>query len=211
MITDIATGERLFTREKNSNVPIYITIFILVAYILFFCFFDVIPIKGISMEKTIHNNQYCLMQRNFFTPERGDIVVINTSDTKTEHCIIKRIVGVGGDKIIFMFAKDNTVDLYLCKSGSTKFVKQNEKYINERMIFSYDTFINNKILPYRTNLSSLDTVVDAEEFKAIEDFIIDIPKNKIYFLGDNRNHSKDARYYGPIDKKKVMSKFLLTF
>ncbi len=79
-----------------------------IAFILFltFCFLIIIfiefiarpvSIKGESMENTLFPNEWVLLWKWEYIPEREDIVIVDT----TEHgLIVKRIIGVQGDELI---------------------------------------------------------------------------------------------------------------
>lgn len=208
MITKINTGELLFEgRDSGSNKSMNFVIIMLTAFICFFMFFAFIPVSGKSMENTIHDKQYCLVQRNWYDISRGDIVTINTSNTAKEHIIIKRVIGLGGDRILFMAGKDGKlVDLFVCKAGSKHFVKKDEPYIKEKMRNNLpNIYENTLVLPYRADFEAY--VIDdiAEEY---EEYIINVPKGYVYFLGDNRNVSNDSRHYGAMPISKVTSKVL---
>ena len=208
MITEITTGELLLdNRDRGSNLSMNFVIIMLTVFVCFFFFFAFIPISGQSMENTIHDKQYGFILRKCFTVSRGDIVTINTSNTKEEHTVIKRVIGLGGDTILFMAGKDGKyVDLYICKSGSKHFVKQDEPYIKEKMRNNLpNIYENTLVLPYRAEFEAYEIDDIAEEY---EEYIINIPHGYVYFLGDNRNVSKDSRHYGALPIKKVTSKVL---
>lgn len=42
-------------------------------------------------------------------------------------------------------------------------------------------------------------------------YVIKIPKGKLLVLGDNRNNSRDARYWGLLDRKRVLGKAMFIF
>lgn len=63
-------------------------------------------------------------------------------------------------------------------------IKSNEVYINgEKLECSY-----------------------IKEPMVTEDFYIKIPENEYFMMGDNRNNSKDSRYYGTININKIWAK-----
>jgi len=78
---------------------------VLVAAILFFGIrATVVPriVLGQSMEPTLHNNEWVLLERVsywFHGPERGDIVVFQAPLTPSED-YIKRVIGVPGDHVV---------------------------------------------------------------------------------------------------------------
>ena len=56
-------------------------------------------VEGSSMQNTLQNGQHLLISDLFYTPERGDIVVLQSSDISIKTPIVKRIIAVGGDRI----------------------------------------------------------------------------------------------------------------
>ncbi len=156
------------------------------------------------MENTIYDKHYCLVQRRSFSVERGDIITVNTSNTSTEHIIIKRVVATDGDRLIFMESENGIyVDLYICKAGKNSFEPIKEPYIKERMLKKAGVYDKIFILKYNdliTEIPALD--------HSIANYTITVPENCVYVLGDNRNNSRDSRYYGALNKSRITSKIL---
>ena len=69
-------------------------------------FFRHSKVVGDSMMNTLYDNEHLIISDAFYTPERGDIVVIedksiNLSGTDEAHyALVKRVIGVAGDHII---------------------------------------------------------------------------------------------------------------
>lgn len=38
-----------------------------------------------------------------------------------------------------------------------------------------------------------------------------VPKAKVFVMGDNRPNSKDSRFFGPVDKKKILGKAFMVY
>lgn len=214
MTSDINTGELLLNKKNQSYILTLIIICVLVAVLIFFYFFSFVPIQGESMENTIHDKQYCFSQRKAYNINRGDIVIINLPESDDKHDVVKRVIGISGDKILFMRAENNSyVDLYIRKKGENSFKKLNEPYLKERMRYIPAIFNHTDVLPYDSkltqyNFNKYDHNVDPNVYSNIDNKCVIVPNGNIFFLGDNRNVSRDSRYYGTQPLKNVKYKVL---
>lgn len=219
---EIAFGELLFS-QKKSKLPyalMYAAIAILVALIIFYYFFGCAIVKGQSMENTIDESQRCLLLKHGYTVERGDIITINHPKPEKEgDMLIKRAIALGGDKILFVCSTNNIyVDMYICKAGENKFKLAKEKYTkNERMLYG-DKFgrdVNDKVVPTATYypqdkilaIDINDKNLDYNAQQLLKN-VITVPENYVYYMGDNRNHSSDSRYYGPCKMSDITGKVI---
>ncbi|MBE6708124.1 MAG: signal peptidase I [Ruminococcaceae bacterium] len=135
-------------------------------------------VEGSSMEDTLYENDYLIVQDIGYTPERGDIVVIHKITAKlgrpNAEPIIKRVIAVEGD----------TVDI----DFDTWTVYVNGEAIDE---------------PY-TNLEDTPSSFGTQ-------FPLTVEENKIFVLGDHRNHSADSRVseIGQVDVRCVVGRAVL--
>tara|TARA_B100001250_G_scaffold413675_1_gene448594 strand:+ start:1690 stop:2424 length:735 start_codon:yes stop_codon:yes gene_type:complete len=136
-------------------------------------------------------------------PERGDIIVFKTpSDNRTDY--IKRLIGLPGDAIQFIDG-----NLYINnKQTLVTLVNNNENlYCGSRKInvsIFKEKLPNNKsyLVSYRNDVS----------YQNSDKFIV--PNNHYFFLGDNRDCSKDSRFLsdvGYVHKNNLVGKAQLLF
>lgn len=222
----MAFGELLFERKKinYSSILMYVVVAILIVLIFFYYFFGCAVVLGQSMENTLKNGQRCVLLKHGYTVERGDIVTIEHPNPKKDgEMLIKRVIALGGDKILYVRSDGNKyVDMYVCKSGETHFKLANEKYLKEERM-NYDVGeLNSKFKDKNGNIiptamyhaqEVIESIgIDGENLdydqKLILDCVITVPKGYIYYLGDNRNHSSDSRYYGPCKTSAVTGKII---
>ena len=93
-------------------------IFAVITIVLIFSFVvRHVEVFGPSMQETLHTGERIFISNLFYTPNRGDIVVVNQYPHEP---LIKRIIAVEGDELCI---DDNTGDVYL--NGEL----QNEAYV----------------------------------------------------------------------------------
>ncbi len=71
---------------------------LLIVAILMLFVFRVVTVSGSSMENTLIENDRIIVTKLFYTPEKGDIIVTDSSNSLAKP-LVKRIIAVGGDKI----------------------------------------------------------------------------------------------------------------
>jgi len=126
--------------------------------------------------------------RIFFTePEIGDVVVFKTpADNRTDY--IKRLIGLPGDEIQFIDG-----NLYINKNQILKTsIKSNEIVFcgNDKIEVN---FFSEKL----PNGKTYNTAYRSEySFQNSDKFIV--PENHYFFLGDNRDCSKDSRFLAAV-------------
>ena len=139
----------------------------------------------------------------FKEPKRGDVVVFKTpADNRTDY--IKRLIGLPGDKIQFIDA-----NLYL---NNNEILKSKVKI--KTKIFcgnnSIDVFKFEEKLPNGKKFHS----VYLKEFTYQNSDVFTVPKDHYFFLGDNRDCSKDSRYLtsvGYVHKDNLVGKARFIF
>ncbi len=203
LIEEKRDGERsdkLFYLGTATFFAILLCVIVFLNTYVFAC----VVVKGKSMESTLFEEDVLFINMRDEI-DYGDIVVINedgadyvdsTKKTKTEDDagyvdstkkkepptitvkIIKRVIAKGGDTVRFYNGY-----VYLKKSGEEVFTKLDEPYVNEQGVSNYS--------------SPSSPVPEKEETE------VEVPEGEIFFLGDNRKNSSDARYYGTRSENQV--------
>ena len=145
-----------------------------------------------------------LKKRIFFSkPERGDVVVFKTpADNRTDY--IKRLIGLPGDKIQFiesnLFLNNNEI----IKSRIAKNDKINCGNSTIE-VFTFEEKLPNGKLHKSVYLKNYT-------YQNSDPFIV--PENYYFFLGDNRDCSKDSRFLssvGYVHKNNLVGKAQFIF
>ena len=116
-------------------------------------------------------------------PSRGDVVVFKTpADNRTDY--IKRLIGLPGDRIQFIDS-----NLYLNNSEILK-----TKISEKDLIYCGDKTINVFTFEEKLPNGKIYKTVYLKNFTFKNSDVFNVPNNHYFFLGDNRDCSKDSRY-----------------
>ena len=136
-------------------------------------------------------------------PKRGDVIVFKTpSDNRTDY--IKRLVGLPGDQIRFI---DTNLFINNSEILKSKVSKNDKIYCGNTTI---DVFTFSEILP--NGKKYLTVYMKNFPYKNSDSFVV--PEDHLFFLGDNRDCSKDSRFLssvGYVHKDNLVGKAQFIF
>jgi len=181
----------------------------------FFVFTFVIgwfEIPSSSMENTLLIGDHVLVNREQFAPptstlrgvmpygqvHRGDVVVF-LSPAQPELYLVKRIVGIPGDRIHL-------------RQGAV--YRNGEKLTENYVIHTGDPY------PYRDEFPAVpppdfdDSITDAwrvELTQHVENGDVVVPPNCYFAMGDNRDVSRDSRYFGFVPKENLIGRPMVIY
>lgn len=122
------------------------------------------------------------------TPSRGDVVVFRSKDNDY-YFMVKRVVGLPGDKIVVSQAAPRLS-------------------INGKAVELED--LNSEIDDLKLYLEDLDGVTHMVQYSNSEGFSTTgeytVPAGHIFMMGDNRDRSSDSRMWGPVPLENILGK-----
>lgn len=178
----------------------YLILILLIFIVLFLSVFKFHKINGHSMEPSIKHKSIVMISK-IYSVEREDIVSINNSKLQSESKLLKRVIGLPGDKLVF--------------KNDQLFI--NGQLYHEHYIKDYLNLYNqNKLYDVYAEFS-LDWAKSIELYTAftandknLADFEIILQDNEYYLLGDNRIVSKDSRHFGVFKIDDIDGKYIMT-
>ena len=136
-------------------------------------------------------------------PKRGDVIVFKTpADNRTDY--IKRLIGLPGDTIKFI---DSNLYVNNAEILKSKISDKDEIFCGKRKInvFTFEEELSNN-KKYNS--------VYLKEFPFQNSDVFKVPEDHYFFLGDNRDCSKDSRFLtsvGYVNKKNLVGKVQFIF
>ncbi len=162
-----------------------------------------------SMERTLLVGDFLLFNKQVYAPagvlsrwflpyrpvKRGDIVVFHHPQPPM---LIKRVVGVPGDRLR---------------------IAEGQVFINGQALDEpYAAFEPVPPNPARDNFPGkiyTDPEVDPEWWRQMQSLTRDgelvVPAGEYFVLGDNRNHSKDSRFWGFVPRQAIVARPLVIY
>ncbi|HVM92955.1 MAG TPA: signal peptidase I [Terriglobales bacterium] len=163
-----------------------------------------------SMERTLLIGDYVLVNKlcfgmndswNRFLPyrniRRGDVIVFHYPVNPAQD-FVKRVVAIPGDRV-------RLINKQVFINGTL----QEEPFVQ---------FITKDREPYRDDFPRTDAPdfeVDAKWWKQmpklVEDHQLIVPEGNYFVLGDNRDDSKDSRYWGFVPRENIIGNPLMIY
>ena len=195
-----------FVEQAISFFPIFLIVLIFRSFI-----FEPFRIPSSSMMPTLLIGDFIVVNKYEYglrlpvlykkfieinDPKRGDVVVFRYPENP-KIPYIKRIIGLPGDKIAYY---NKTL------------------YINDTLI---EQTTSGPYAPYGSGLTMLGSLLISEDLDNIEheilidpdrsslDFVTQVPSSHYLVLGDNRDNSKDSRYWGFVPEENLMGRAFL--
>ena len=197
MYTNFDTITNPYKQEPKHKRIIKTTLFLLLAIVIGVCFVYLAthyakPVHGASMQPTLNNagvdDRDIVIVNKYAQPNYSDIVILDVSSMDSQYTgivdknaslLIKRVIAKSGDRIRMEY--DNVTRKTTIYLNGTELI---EDYITEGKSYNYyNNFVQQTHWQYKI------TPINGE---------ITIPEGMIFCMGDNRDNSKDCRYFGPV-------------
>lgn len=189
-------------------------------------------VVGSSMYPTINSQKYNMPdiknQIAYYTthktPQKGDIIIVDYEKAGLINVdAIKRLIAVGGDTICYyngeILVNGKAIKQPYIDEGYKFLLENQSEYIaNEWKTGGYEISKNNfnKFCEETLNGTRNNTTfsknyatdyADSIQYNdAIQGYVLTVPQNFVYFLGDNRGNSNDSSHFGPLEKKYMLVK-----
>jgi signal peptidase I len=191
-----------------------LTLFVLAVFVLTFIV-QPFRIPSESMERTLLVGDFLLANKSIYgpagkwswllpyrPPQQGDIVVFHFPLDPDDH-VVKRVIGVAGDRVHLrggiVYRDDAPLDEpYTVQQVASGYRAQSDAFRDD---FPAAQFT--------------DPGVDAHWWTRVEHSPIHgevmVPPGQYFVMGDNREHSRDSRYWGFVPRENVVGMPMLIY
>jgi len=192
--------KKLFTRES-----MYLSLLVVGVITIKSIVVDYHAIPSESMVPTLEVNDLIIANRleygvrvpltsqyiyRFKSPLRGDVVIFDSPEGDFFNSWIKRVIGVEGDRISF---NEKALFINGIEAQCIESVFDREGYNCSEVV--------GVLKPEHLIRWMHPNGIQGDDFQEIV-----IPEGKVFVAGDNRNNSRDSRFFGYIDVDTVYGK-----
>jgi signal peptidase I len=220
--------ENVLIENARSLFPVIAVVFVLRSFL-----YEPFQIPSGSMMPTLLIGDFILVEKFSYgvkeplwqntlipvgLPERGDVAVFKyPEDIRVD--FIKRIVGLPGDRIVY---KDK--QLYLipacekAQCGSYKKLDmqflEEQRFKDEHAIMQvYSEILGEVSHKIIINPNRRDSIANYNQQKDVKTYQYEwvVPEGNYFAMGDNRDNSKDSRYWGFVPEQNLVGKAVATW
>ncbi|MCK0108900.1 signal peptidase I [Flavobacteriaceae bacterium S0825] len=224
--------------KKKTFRIILIGILVLFGVLRFFGALRFFNVPSTSNEPNLSLNSR-FIGSNLVKPKALDFTYFKFSDSLHGSAYIKRLIALPGDKLECrngsFFVNDQNIDDSLNLRYSYKISKEfyddyiKESFEKDESFLAYP-ISNDSILTFLDDSFVSELPVKIERFNEVESEGVStdissktsnwninnfgpivMPKNKYFFLGDNRDNSLDSRYRGFVEEENILGTLIFKF
>lgn len=194
----------LLDTVRSSLIVIVVAMFILAFLVQPF------RIPSESMERTLLVGDFLLVDKATLAPaghwgwllpyrpiRQGDILVFHFPLDPEEH-VVKRTIGVPGDE----------VSLHQGRAARNNVALPDANAVFEP---AEDDLYRDEFPRYTSGDPSVDPAWRRDMRALVDNGQLRVPPDSYFVLGDNRNHSRDSRYWGFVPRENVVGTPLLIY
>lgn len=153
-------------------------------------------VDGASMERTLSHGDRLYVNKVFYTPEKGDIVIIDT-EKHPQGPLVKRVIATEGDTI------------YIDRISGMVYVNDElleEDYIKGKTVLPVQKDNFGIVRGYYGELAEIFADPSYSRHNPIK-----LGEDEIFVMGDNRENSSDSRNLGIFKEDEVMGHAVFRF
>lgn len=214
--------EPWWVEYSKSFFPVILAVFVLRSFVV-----EPFKIPSSSMVPTLHVGDFILVNRYTYglrlpivnkkivevnQPERGDVMVFHfPNDPSIDY--IKRTIGLPGDVVIYRDKRlwVNGVEQTKVRGDDYNFLESGLNFVHtegytEDLTGKKHAVLINPEMP-SIHMASVDAFSLHEQCSySVDEMRCTVPAGHYFMMGDNRDNSRDSRYWGFVPDEMIVGK-----
>lgn len=213
------SNEPWWVEYSKSFFPVILVVFFLRSFLV-----EPFKIPSGSMIPTLHVGDFILVNRFTYglrlpivnkkfieinQPQRGDVMVFHfPNDPSVDY--IKRVVGLPGDTLVYRDKRltINGVEQKLQRDGDYNYVESGLNFLhteryNENLGDRVHAVLLNPEMP-QVHIGNVEEPLPCSY--SAQEMRCTVPSGHYFMMGDNRDNSRDSRYWGFVPDEMIVGK-----